>query len=108
MDHADIQRRDGHRSYLIGFTLAVILTLIPFGLVWSKALTPAYLVPVIALLAAIQMLVHLRYFLHLGLRSTPWETKLAGGLAVILIFLLVAGTLWIMFDANMRMMTMTS
>lgn len=106
MDHTEHQLKDGHRSYVIGFTLAAILTLIPFALVATKALAPIYLVPVIGLLAAIQMLVHLRYFLHLGLKSTPWETRLAGGLAVVLIFILVAGTLWIMFDVDMRMMTM--
>lgn len=93
-----------YRSYFIGFVLAVILTVIPFGLVWAKAMPPMTLFPLIVVLAAIQMLVHLRYFLHLGLKSTPWETRLSGGLALILIFIMAAGTLWVMFDLDIRMM----
>lgn len=98
--------QSGYRAYLTGFVLAVILTAIPFGLVWLKLLPVGTLFPVVVALALVQMLVHFRYFLHLGLRSTPWEDRLAGGLALILIFIMAAGTIWIMIDLNMRMMTM--
>ena len=98
--------RNGYRAYLTGFVLAVVLTAIPFGLVWAKALPAATLLPVIAVLAAVQMVVHFRYFLHFGLRSTPWEDRLASGLAVVLIVIMVLGTLWVINDLDLRMMTM--
>src|SRR4029077_18968497 len=52
------------RPYLTGFALALILTAIPFALVAFKPLpTPPTLI-IIGVAAAIQVLVHLRYFLH--------------------------------------------
>jgi cytochrome o ubiquinol oxidase operon protein cyoD len=53
--------------------------------------------------AVIQVLVHLRYFLHLDLTSTPRENLLAIVFTAILIFLMVGGSFWIMLDLNHRM-----
>jgi cytochrome o ubiquinol oxidase operon protein cyoD len=49
------------------------------------------------------VVVHLRYFLHIDLQSTPRENLLALAFAGVLIFLMVGGTLWIMLDLNARM-----
>ncbi len=98
--------QNGYRAYLVGFALAVVLTAIPFGLVFAKALPFGMLFPLIVVLAVVQMLVHLRYFLHLGLRSSPWEVRLSGGLAAIMILIMALGTLWVMTDLDIRMMTM--
>jgi len=91
------------RPYLIGFALALILTAIPFALVainpWSK---PTTLI-IIGIAAAIQVLVHLRYFLHLDLTSTPRENLVAIVFTAILIVLMVGGSFWIMFDLHNRM-----
>jgi cytochrome o ubiquinol oxidase operon protein cyoD len=91
------------RSYLTGFALALVLTAIPFALV--AAGMPAGVPPltVIAVAAVIQILVHLRYFLHLDLTSTPRENLLAIAFAAILIFMMIGGSLWIMFDLHHRM-----
>jgi len=91
------------RPYLIGFALALILTAIPFALVainpWSK---PTTLI-IIGIAATIQVLVHLRYFLHLDLTSTPRENLVAIVFTAILIVLMVGGSFWIMFDLHGRM-----
>ena len=52
-------------SYIVGFVLAVILTAIPFALVATHALAPSTTMLVIAVAAVLQILVHLRFFLHL-------------------------------------------
>ena len=93
--HADTHT---YRAYLTGFILALILTAIPFAFVWAEALL------IIAVTAVVQMLVHMYYFLHLNLRTTPRDNLLALGFAAVLIFILVGGTLWIMFDLHYRMM----
>jgi cytochrome o ubiquinol oxidase subunit IV len=93
-----------HRPYLIGFALAVLLTAIPFGLVAAGVLAPGATLVVIAILAIVQILVHLRYFLHLDLKISPRENLLALAFAAILIFLMVGGSLWIMLDLHTRMM----
>ncbi|MFC7399259.1 cytochrome o ubiquinol oxidase subunit IV [Chelatococcus sp. GCM10030263] len=93
----------GLRSYLTGFMLALILTAIPFAMVATKLLSgPATLI-VIALAAVIQILVHLRYFLHLDLTSTPRENLLAIAFTVVLILIMLGGSFWIMFDLHHRM-----
>ncbi|MPZ41680.1 MAG: cytochrome o ubiquinol oxidase subunit IV, partial [Rhizobiales bacterium] len=61
------------RSYLTGFVLALILTVIPFALIAANSLPRPLTLIIIAVAAVIQILVHLRYFLHLDLKSTPRE-----------------------------------
>lgn len=92
------------RSYLIGLGLAVILTAIPFALVATGALTRLTTLAIIAIAAVLQILVHLGFFLHIGFRSTPRENLIALAFAAVLIFFMVGGTLWIMFDLYYRMM----
>jgi len=90
-------------SYLIGFVLAVILTAIPFYVVMTQALPPQRALLVIGIAAILQVLVHLRFFLHLNFTSTPKENLLAIVFAAVLIFIMVGGSFWIMFDLHTRM-----
>jgi cytochrome o ubiquinol oxidase subunit IV len=91
--------------YVRGFVFAFVLTGIPFGLVAAGLLPRFTTLIVIAILAVVQVVVHLRYFLHIDLEATPRENLLALGFAAVLIFLMVGGTLWIMLDLNARMMS---
>ena len=91
------------RSYLTGFALALVLTAIPFALVAARMLAGVPALTVISVAAVIQILVHLHYFLHLDLISTPRENLLAIAFAAILIFMMIGGSLWIMFDLHHRM-----
>jgi len=91
------------KSYLIGFALALVLTVIPFALVATNALPKPYILFVIGIAAVIQLLVHLRYFLHLDLTTTPRENLVAIAFAAILIFIMIGGSFWIMFDLHHRM-----
>ena len=91
------------RPYLIGFALALILTAIPFALVATNPLPKLTTLIIIGVAAAIQVLVHLRYFLHLDPTSTPRENLVAIVFTAILIFLMVGGSFWIMFDLHNRM-----
>ena len=91
------------KSYLTGLALALILTAIPFALVAANPLPRLLTLVIIAVAAVIQILVHLRYFLHLDLTSTPRENLLAILFAAILIFIMVGGSLWIMLDLHHRM-----
>ena len=91
-------------TYLTGFALAVVLTAIPFALVWGGLLTGPVVYIVIAVAAVLQVLVHLVFFLHLDFRSTPAENLFFLAFAVVLIFIMVGGSLWIMMDLHHRMM----
>ncbi|MBG6142767.1 cytochrome o ubiquinol oxidase operon protein cyoD [Labrenzia sp. EL_142] len=91
-------------TYLTGFVLAVVLTAIPFALVWAELLTGPAVYYVIAVAAVLQVVVHLVFFLHLNLRSTPAENLFFLGFAAVLIFIMFGGSLWIMMDLHHRMM----
>jgi cytochrome o ubiquinol oxidase operon protein cyoD len=91
------------KPYLIGLALAVTLTAIPFALVATGALSKGATLGVIVAAALTQIVVHLRFFLHIGSR-TPRENLIALAFACVLIFIMVGGTLWIMFDLYHRMM----
>lgn len=91
--------------YITGFVFALVLTGIPFGLVVAGLLPRFTTLVVIAVLALAQVVVHLRYFLHLDLQSTPRENLLALAFAAVLICIIIGGSLWIMLDLNPRMMS---
>ena len=95
--------RHGLGSYLVGFVLAVVLTAIPFWLVSSHALPPSRTMMVIAVAAILQILVHLRFFLHIDFVSTPRENVVALVFTTVLILIMVGGSLWIMVDLHQRM-----
>jgi cytochrome o ubiquinol oxidase operon protein cyoD len=95
--------RAGLASYLIGFVLAVMLSAIPFYLVYAHTLPPSRTLLVIGAAAVLQILVHLRFFLHLNFTSTPRENLLAIAFTAILVFIMVGGSFWIMFDLHYRM-----
>ena len=95
--------RHGLASYLIGFVLAVILTAIPFWLVYTHTLPPSRIMLIIAIAAVLQILVHLHFFLHINFTTTPKENLMAIAFTAVLIFLMVGGSLWIMIDLHYRM-----
>ena len=92
------------RVYLTGFVLALVLTIIPFGLVMLKLSPEVPALAVVAALAAVQMAVHLHYFLDLNLSASERGNLLSLTFAAIIILIMVGGTVWIMFDLHYRMM----
>lgn len=104
MDNVPTRRMPSRSAYLTGLALAVVLTAIPFAVVAFGLLSPVPALVAIAIAAIIQIGVHLRYFLHLDLTHTPRDNTVALVFAVFLIFVMVGGSLWIMFDLHNRMM----
>jgi cytochrome o ubiquinol oxidase operon protein cyoD len=104
MDISGLPVERSIRPYLIGLMLAVILTAIPFALVAKHTLPRHTTLVAIAIAAFIQVLVHLRFFLHIGFRSTPRENRIAMAFAAVIIVFMVGGTLWIILDLYHRMM----
>ena len=51
----------------------------------------------------LQILVHLRFFLHLNFTTSPRENLFAIAFTAVLIFLMVGGSIWVMLDLHMRM-----
>ena len=101
--HHDGASHGTFKSYMIGFVLSVILTAIPFWLVYTHTLPPSRIMLIIAIAAVLQILVHLHFFLHINFTTTPRENVLALVFTCILLFIMVGGSFWIMFDLHTRM-----
>ena len=108
-DHDADQPPDGSlRSYLTGFALAAILTVIPFWLVMGHVLENHWLTTFIVLgLAVVQIAVHVFYFLHLNTRSEGGWNMMAFLLTVILVVILLIASIWVMYNENANMMPMS-
>jgi len=92
------------KSYVIGFVLAVILTVIPFYLTMTGTLSASTTLAVIVAMALVQIVVHLVFFLHMnGSSEQSWKT-MAFLFTVLIVCILVAGSIWIMYHLNANMM----
>ncbi len=92
------------KNYLIGYVLCIILSAIPFLLVTKKILSPHTTIFIIAILAAIQLIVQVHYFIRLN--TTGRWSFVAFCFTVFVIIVLFGGSLWIMCNLNYNMMIM--
>ena len=93
-------------GYLVGLGLASLLTVASFlavgtHLIWAPAIPVALVVFAIA-----QMGVHLVFFLHITTGPDNTNNALALAFGVLIVFLLIAGSIWIMGHLNTQMMPM--
>ena len=90
-------------GYLVGLVLAIALTGISFflpqsSLIWGPG------VPIgLVVLAVAQMGVHLVFFLHLNTGPDSANTVLALAFGLLIVFLIIAGSLFIMTHLNHMM-----
>jgi cytochrome o ubiquinol oxidase operon protein cyoD len=94
------------KSYTIGFTLSMLLTLASFGVVMTGLVPHNMRLAFIVALAVVQLLVQLVYFLHLGSAPDQRNNTAIFICTGLLIVIVVAGSLWVMHNANVNMMPM--
>ncbi|RTL43921.1 MAG: cytochrome o ubiquinol oxidase subunit IV [Burkholderiales bacterium] len=106
-DHFDGEQdfHVSYKGYATGFILSVILTAIPFWLVMGKVLpSPKVTGLVILGFAAVQMVVHMVYFLHMNAKVERGWSMLALLFTVALVVIMMAGSVWVMYHMNANMM----
>ena len=104
-DHVAGQPHATLRGYLTGFVLSVILTAVPFWLIMNDALESKQLVAfIIMAFAAVQMVVHVKYFLHMSRKSEEGWTLVSLIFTLILVVITLAGSLWVMYHLDSNMM----
>jgi len=115
LDQTDVAPGDEHAAgsvglrvvgYLTGLGLAILLTATSFfvtgtDLVWQPSIPVA-----LAVLAIAQMGVHLVFFLHITTGPDNTNNVLALAFGVLIVFLVMAGSIWIMANLNHNMMPM--
>ena len=108
-DHApgDEPRDDaGHwiANAHIGLGFSVILTLAAFVLAGSRLIYAPAIPVALIVLAIAQMGVHLVFFLHITTGPDNTNNVLALAFGVLVVFLIVAGSIWIMGHLSQNMM----
>jgi cytochrome o ubiquinol oxidase subunit IV len=103
-----LHEEEAHGSalgYIAGFVLAVLLTAASFGLVMRGVLPPQTAMMALAALAIVQIVVHLVFFLHLNTSSGQRWNVMALVYTVVAALILVGGTVWVMHNVSMNMMS---
>ena len=96
----DYEPTASYLSYTVGLGLAVVATIASFvvsqtDLLWAPGIPVGLLV-----LAIAQIGVHLVFFLHLGSGSESTNNILALAFGVIIVFLVIGGSIWIIANLN--------
>ena len=100
---------EAHESvlgYVVGLGLAALLTVASFvvagtQLVWAPSIPVA-----LCVLAVAQMGVHLVFLLHINAGPDSTNNVMALAFGVLIVFLVIGGSLWIMGHLNHAMMPM--
>ena len=96
------------KSYMTGFVLSVILTAIPFWLVMSDVLGDTFKTSLVVMaLAAVQIVIHMIYFLHMNTKSEGGWTFLALVFTLTLVVVTLVGSIWVMYHLDQNMMPMS-
>ncbi len=85
------------KDYMTGFVLSVILTAIPFALVMGEMLdSKVATIGIILALGAVQIVVHVIYFLHMDAKAEEGWTLMSFLFTASLLIIMLVGSMWIM------------
>jgi cytochrome o ubiquinol oxidase operon protein cyoD len=93
-------------SYTAGLALAILATIASFVVSQTYLLWPPGIPVGLIVLAFAQIGVHLVFFLHLGSGSDSTNNILALAFGVLIVFLIIAGSVWIITNLQSNMMPM--
>lgn len=92
------------KSYLVGFVLSVILTAIPFWMVMSGAFSRSFATTGIVIAALVQIIVHLKFFLHLDFTKEGRINTMSFIFTALITVMLVGLSIWIISSADALML----
>ena len=94
-----------YRSYIVGFVLSVLLTALPFWVVMADVqVNVGVALAIIFGLGAIQMVVHVHYFLHVSVQAEGGWQFMSLIFTAMLLIIIMAGSIWVMFHLHQNMM----
>lgn len=95
--------REQVTRYVIGGLVALALTSIAFWLISEGAVGGLAAAVVILLMACVQVIVQLYFFLHLADDRRPSWRQYSLVFTVLILLIIVVGSLWIMWNLNYNM-----
>jgi cytochrome o ubiquinol oxidase subunit IV len=93
-------------SYSVGLGLAILATIASFIVSQTNLLWPPGVAVGLVVLAFAQIGVHLVFFLHLGSGPDHTNNIIALAFGILIVFLVIAGSVWIIANLNANMMPM--
>jgi cytochrome o ubiquinol oxidase subunit IV len=93
-------------SYTVGLALAILATIASFVVSQTDLLWPPGIPMGLIVLAFAQIGVHLVFFLHLGSAADSTNNILALAFGMLIVFLVIIGSVWIIANLNSNMMDM--
>ena len=105
-DEKDVGLKQRVLGYLVGLALAIVLTATSFFIVGTYLVWQPSIPVAIIVLAIAQMGVHLVFFLHITTGPDNTNNVLALAFGLLIIFLVIGGSLWIMANLNHNMLPM--
>ena len=100
------ETRANYLSYTVGLGLAVLLTIGSFVVAQTNLLWVPGIPVGLVVLAFAQIGVHLVFFLHLGTGPDHTNNIVALAFGLLIVFLVIAGSVWIISNLNANMMPM--
>lgn len=94
-------RRELH-TYILGYILALVLTLTPFGLVYWSAMPRSTLYLAIGAFALVQAVIDFRCFLHIDPPRQNVDDLQLILFSSLLLFFMAGGTIWILASLASR------
>lgn len=88
------------QSYVVGFAIMVVLSAIAFVLVMTHVLPIGATIPIILVLAAVQIVSLLTGYVRLSRKADGGWPFLTAIYAVIVLLILVGGSVWIIYHLN--------
>ncbi|QCI16693.1 cytochrome o ubiquinol oxidase subunit IV [Buchnera aphidicola (Aphis craccivora)] len=92
------------QSYIYGFLFSTLLTIIPFFIAKNQFFSNSINRLIILFCAFVQIIVHFIYFLHLNSSQKNYWYLISLLFILIIIFIVVFGSIWIMFNLNHHLM----
>ncbi|UVI27785.1 cytochrome o ubiquinol oxidase subunit IV [Paenibacillus spongiae] len=94
--HSEHKGHGSFKSYLIGFLLSIVLTIIPLVAILNDLVEGNAAMAVLLITAVLQFLVQLLFFMHLREEDKPRYNLMTLIFGLVIVVTIVAGSIWIM------------
>lgn len=92
-----------YKPQIIGFVVSLLLIIAAYRIITHAELKGALLTATIFSFAFTQAIVQLIFFLHVGVESKPHWNTITFLFTLLVLFIIILGTLWIIHNLNYNM-----
>lgn len=92
------------KPQFIGFVVSLLFTVGVYRFVTHRELTESHLTLTIVIFCALQALIQLFFFLHVGMESKPHWATITFLFTILVVVIIIGGSLWIMHNLDYNLM----